>query len=111
MVLKTLDLLSTRRALGAGEDVGLESGGGGSGGGRRNRMEISHPFSCIDSISESHNIELREDDDDDNDTRRKSIKYVIHERFSQPLQYNVCHTASGAPQHYTRKTVICAFTA
>lgn len=73
MVLKTLDLLSSRRAL---EDSGMEVAAGAGGGGRKNRMEIVHSFSCIDSIMESHNIELREDDDDDNDSRRKSIKYV-----------------------------------
>lgn len=73
MVLKTLDLLSSRRAL---EDNEMEAGAGVVGGGRRSRMEVVHSFSCIDSIKESHNIELREDDDDDNDSRRKSVKYV-----------------------------------
>lgn len=75
MVLKTLDLLSSRRSLEGGEVGGMEGAAGGGGGGRRNRMETVHSFSCIDSIMESHNIELREDDDD-NDSRRKSFKYV-----------------------------------
>lgn len=72
MVLKTLDLLSSRRAL---EDNEMEAGAGMGGGGRRSRMEVVHSFSCIDSIKESHNIELREDDDD-NDSRRKSVKFL-----------------------------------
>lgn len=76
MVLKTLDLLSSRRALEAGGE-GLEVGGGGGGGGRKSRVELlALSFSCVDSIQMSHNIELQEDDSDDNDSRRKSVKYV-----------------------------------
>lgn len=77
MVLKTLDLLSSRRALEAGGE-GLEVGGGGGGGGRKSRVELALSFSCVDSIQVSHNIELQEDDSDDHDSRRKSVKYVHH---------------------------------
>lgn len=101
MVLKTLDLLSSRRAL---EASGVEGAAGASGGGRRNRMEIVHTFSCIDGIMESHNIELREDDDDDNDLRRKSVKYV---NFKYPpnhlFYYILCHNSGKNTTKYLHK--------
>lgn len=73
MVLKTLDLLSSRRDLEVG---GVEAGGTGGGGGRKSRLDLALSFSCVDSIQVSQNIELQEDDD--SDSRRKSVKYVDH---------------------------------
>ncbi|KAK8391183.1 hypothetical protein O3P69_017087 [Scylla paramamosain] len=73
MVLKTLDLLSSRRHLETGGD-GVEVGGTGGGGGRKGRLELALSFSCVDSIQMSTNIELQEDDD--SDSRRKSVKFL-----------------------------------
>ncbi|KAG0716131.1 Condensin-2 complex subunit H2 [Chionoecetes opilio] len=92
MVLKTLDLLSSRRALESSAG-GLEVGGGGGGGGRKNRTELNISFSCVDSIQVSHNIVLQEDDGDDHDQRRKSVKPSYETALYLSFQVLAFHTS------------------
>ena len=76
MMQKTVDLLSSRRAL---ESDGGALGLAGGEGGRKRRVEHALSISCLDSIQVSHNIDLQEDED--HDTRQKNVKYVDESNY------------------------------